>query len=617
MNILILTTHLNPGGISRYVINLAQGLKKRKHNVFIASAGGEWAKIMEEKQITHKNIPIKTKSILSPKIFFSFIKLAPLIIKKKIEIIHANTRVTQALAAIISRLTSLPYISSFHGYYLPNLFRKIFKFPGQKTIAVSNAVKKHLTQDLKIKEDKINVVYNGLDTKSFTRGKNKNKTAAGFKESDFLIGILGRISEEKGHFLAVNTIKELSLKYPHLFLIISGTGKLEQSLKDYTVKIGVSEKVKFINWPAPDFLDILDLLIMPSKKEGFGYSIIEAFIKNVPVIGFNVGGIPEIINDNVNGLLFYEYTPQALRKPIEKIIKDKSLREQIIKKANIDGQAYSIERMAQETEAVYLKIIRTKKKKPPILKITGIALIFIFLSLAIYLNLNYATPILMYHSIDKNKVGTYAAVSEEIFHKQMRFIKEKGYRTLTFSQYCRRLKNNEKISRNTIVITFDDGYKDNLKAVKILKNMQIPATIFLITDNIGKTGYLSKKDIADFLENSPVEIASHTLTHKYLPTETEQNQKKEIFDSKKQLEDTFDREIKTISYPIGAFNEQTLIETANADYLCACTTNRGFSQKRNIFALRRIKISNKDNNFKLWVKLSGFYNVFRKVKQPY
>ena len=235
----------------------------------------------------------------------------------------------------------------------------------------------------------------------------------------------------------------------------------------------------------------------------------------------------------------------------------------------------------------------------------------------IYLNQNYATPILMYHSLDKDRIEIYAAVDPVVFRQQMESIKAGGYKVVPLFQYCRLLKSGNSIPRNLVIITFDDGYKDNLEAVEILKEFGYPATIFIIVEKVGKKGYLSEEDIVSILSDTEVDIGSHTLTHAYLPDQEKARVKREIFQSKKQLEEHFSQNIETISYPIGGFTKEVLKEVESANYLCACATNRGFSKKLNRFALRRIKVTNRDLGFRLWSKLSGFYNVFRTLKHPY
>ncbi|MCM8786627.1 MAG: polysaccharide deacetylase family protein [Candidatus Omnitrophica bacterium] len=243
-----------------------------------------------------------------------------------------------------------------------------------------------------------------------------------------------------------------------------------------------------------------------------------------------------------------------------------------------------------------------------------IVLIFIFWY---FLFLNYSTPILVYHSFDESKIKDYPVVSPRVFSEQMRFIKKGGYKVISLKEYCRHLKEKNAQLRNTVIITFDDGLEDNMVAVEILKDFDFAATIFLIVDNIGKSGYLTKENIEWFLKNTKVNIGSHTLRHRYLPELDKDDLKKEIIDSKITLEKLFGVTVDTISYPVGGFNHKVLKIVEDAGYLCACTTNRGFDKKINRFQLRRIKITNKDLGFKLWIKLSGFYNFFKRVKKPF
>ena len=356
MNILILTTHLNPGGISRYVVNLAKGLNRQGCKVWVASCGGQWLGQLNDLGISHRVIPINTKSICSIKILLSFIKLRNFIIEEKIKIIHSNTRVTQALGWLIYKKLSVPYINTYHGFYRSTLSRKLFKFAGLRSIAVSEAVKKRLVKCSWFNPDKIRVVYNGLDAADFFITESK-KSEYGFREQDFLIGILGRISKEEGHFLAAKAMQILSSKYDNVYLLFSGKGKLEKQLRSFIVKAKIEAKVKFLDCPANNFLDIINLLLVPSQKEGFGYSVIEAFLKEVPVIGYNVGGIAEIIKNRKNGILFYNYNTNSLIDAIEELMLKENLRKKITTGAKEDIWYFSYERMTLDTEKVYKEVL--------------------------------------------------------------------------------------------------------------------------------------------------------------------------------------------------------------------------------------------------------------------
>jgi len=255
-----------------------------------------------------------------------------------------------------------------------------------------------------------------------------------------------------------------------------------------------------------------------------------------------------------------------------------------------------------------------KKKIIPIILIT---IFLAFLGAYTYLQFHYSVPILMYHSFDESLVGEYAAVAPDVFYNQMKFIKDKNYTVISLDDYCRMLKDKEKVPRNLIVITIDDGYRDNVEAIKTLQKFNFPATIFVIANNIGNERYLTREHIEWFLKNTQVHIGAHGVYSHYLPDVDDEVVNFEIVESKKRLENLFSVKVDTISYPTGGFDKRVLKEVRDAGYLCACTTNRGFSKELDIYALRRIKITNRDSGVRLWAKLSGFYNFFKRVKNPY
>ncbi len=356
MNLLILTTHLNPGGISRYVTNLSKGLSAN-HNVWVAASGGKWKDKVIDSGAKFYQIPINTKSILSIKVFVSFFKLIPFVLKNKIKLISSNTRVTQFLAYLLYRALGIRYVSVFHGFYRPSFERKLLKFEGLSSIAVSQAAKFHLIEDLKIKEEGIKVIYNGIDKQEFGIKKHR-RSDFGFKESDITIGVLGRISEEKGHFLVLKAFKLIQIKYSKARLLICGEGRLKQELKETVLKQGLEDKVRFFSQDAEDFLDLVDILAVASSKEGFGLTVLEAFAKEVCVVASGAGGLKEIIKHGENGIIFDGYEPQSLAKVFEELFEDISLRQRIAKAGRESLERFSLERMAKATEEIYKEVLR-------------------------------------------------------------------------------------------------------------------------------------------------------------------------------------------------------------------------------------------------------------------
>ncbi|MFH1339140.1 MAG: hypothetical protein ABIH40_04805 [Candidatus Omnitrophota bacterium] len=93
--------------------------------------------------------------------------------------------------------------------------------------------------------------------------------------------------------------------------------------------------------------------------------------------------------------------------------------------------------------------------------------------------------------------------------------------------------------------------------------------------------------------------------------------RREIFGSKQKARQVYGLELSTLAYPVGGFTPEALTQVKESGYLCACMTNRGFRKEPDIYALRRIKITDRDLGIRLWGKLTGFYTFFKKLKPPY
>jgi len=222
----------------------------------------------------------------------------------------------------------------------------------------------------------------------------------------------------------------------------------------------------------------------------------------------------------------------------------------------------------------------------------------------------------MYHSVNPDALPeNRLAVSPETFQRQMRFLKEHRYNVLSLESLAPLIKEKKKIPARTLAITFDDGYKDNYKyAFPILKKYSLPATIFVIINEIGRADRLSWDELKAMRDSGIFTIGSHTMGPEPLvnisfPEEV----KKEIFNSKKILEERLGREVNVFSYPEGRFNDRIRQLVIDAGYISAVATNPGKKFANNdIFALKRLRISeNAGNLFVFWVETSGFYNFMR------
>lgn len=228
----------------------------------------------------------------------------------------------------------------------------------------------------------------------------------------------------------------------------------------------------------------------------------------------------------------------------------------------------------------------------------------------------YVAPIIMYHSIDPNATAeNRLAITPENFQRQMSFLKNHHYNVLTLESLASLIKEKKRIPSKSIAITFDDGYKDNyFYAFPILKKYNLPATIFIIVNEIGRPDRLSWDEIKEMQDSGLITFGSHTLGHEHLPDiKSEQDLKKQIFDSKSILEEKLNKKITIFSYPNGGFSDRVRRLVIDAGYKLAVATNPGKKfANDDIFALKRLRISaTSDNLFVFWVEISGYYNFMR------
>ena len=231
---------------------------------------------------------------------------------------------------------------------------------------------------------------------------------------------------------------------------------------------------------------------------------------------------------------------------------------------------------------------------------------------------NYRVPILMYHRVDIPAESSGLFVSPQTIERQMEFLKVHHYNVIALRDLVDRLKNKKALPAKAIVITFDDGTIDNIdKAFPVLKKMNFPATIFMITENIDKKGWLSREDLR-LMDGSGIEIGSHTAHHAFLPSlKTEAEIIAELHDSKAALEEMLGHRVALLSYPGGGFTERVRDLAIAEGYEGAVTTNHG-KRKDDLFALTRVKIQESGGSlFNFWFKTCGFYQLGKKRIEVY
>ncbi|MFA5038251.1 MAG: glycosyltransferase family 4 protein [Candidatus Omnitrophota bacterium] len=368
MKILILTNHLNLGGVSVYVCQLAARLAAgHGAKVFVASRGGDLQESLRAAGVSDIRIPLTTKCEFSPKVLFSALKLLPVIRREKIDVIHANTRVTQVLGSLLSLATGKPMLSTCHGYFKRRLSRLALPCWGRRVIAISDQVRDHLIYDFDVEAERINLIYNGVEAGKFIpRSSGEIRRQKGFwgiEAGQKVAGHIGRLSSVKGQATIVLAAEALKQKRPDLRWIIVGDGKEGPRLKELITARGVQNIVRIFPSQGDTSLALasMDVFVMPSLQEGLGISILEAQAQGVPVVASRVGGIPTVIEDGATGLLVPPQDPRSLAQAVEKFLDEPDWASGVVRKARLHvTERFSLDIMAEKTYKVYSALAPAK-----------------------------------------------------------------------------------------------------------------------------------------------------------------------------------------------------------------------------------------------------------------
>jgi hypothetical protein len=203
----------------------------------------------------------------------------------------------------------------------------------------------------------------------------------------------------------------------------------------------------------------------------------------------------------------------------------------------------------------------------------------------------------MYHQVldlperDKGIRNTSPAycLSVEGFSEQMKYLVENGYRSLSLKDV---IDDPARNHQKSLAITFDDGWSNNYSnAFQILKDLGLTATVFIVTDFVGKDGYMDWTQLRQMHE-AGIAIQSHGVSHKPLSFLTSDDIVDELERSKKQIEDHLDSTVDFFSAPHGMTDQRVLDIARSIGYKAVCTSEPGF---RHSFAqpaiLKRINMS--------------------------
>lgn len=232
------------------------------------------------------------------------------------------------------------------------------------------AVSKAVVDDLMkrgIRKEKIDLIYNGIKMNNNSHHLNilKIRQKYGFPKEAFIVGSVGRLTKVKGHEFFIKAMPSILNEIENCHFAIAGEGPLKEDLMSLIKKNNLSNNVKLIGYTENigEFLAMIDLFVMPSLSEGLPIALLEAMANGKPIIGSNVGGIPEVITSESEGILIPPADSSAISKVIKKLYHDKGkiVRMAAMGKKIVEDNFSSVS-MAEKYLQIYSKITNRMDK---------------------------------------------------------------------------------------------------------------------------------------------------------------------------------------------------------------------------------------------------------------
>jgi len=372
-------TRLNTGGAQEVALSLASlADKDRFESVFVSGPEGFSKEMADGWNVNVTIIPGLIREINPVKDLAALIRLYLFIKKNNFDIVHAHTSKAGFIGRMAARLAGVPVI-----FYTPHgsvfqmtccgpitkfILSRIENFAASftdKIIACSKDEKDDFLKHGVAREDKYTIIYWGVRQERFLKDHDKvlKRKEFNIPQDAILIANIGRLVPQKGHAFCLEAFKILIHTFPAARLLVAGDGELRQEIESNINKMGLGDNVIMAGErkDVPEILSASDIFLHTSLWEGMPIVIIEAMLAGKPIVATRVGGVPELIEDGISGLLVPPRDSQALAAAVRRLINDRFFAENIGRVAQQSArEKFSLDLMIKNTEGLYNRFIISK-----------------------------------------------------------------------------------------------------------------------------------------------------------------------------------------------------------------------------------------------------------------
>ena len=300
----------------------------------------------------------------------NIIEAYKLLKKYEFDLVHTHGYRADVLGIILSRLTGLPVVSTCHGFisndFNLKLYNKLDRYLlryADRIMAVSDGIKNDLIKS-GINEKRIAMIQNAVELngkkKLFSQNRKAKRQLFNIHEKEFVAGYIGRLSEEKGVKYLIEAHTLLTESGAQVKMLIIGDGPQKKELEDLAKDAGSEGSVMFTGFQneIESWLPAMDVFVLPSLTEGTPMALLEAMAGGIPVVATAVGGVPQVVDSEKNGILVSPGKPEEIKNAIHVLYKNETLRNSISKEAQETiRKKYDVKDWVNKIETEYSKVL--------------------------------------------------------------------------------------------------------------------------------------------------------------------------------------------------------------------------------------------------------------------
>lgn len=299
------------------------------------------------------------------------VRLRDLLRERRVEVLQTHGARSNFYGRLAGRLARTPVVistvhNSLYDYPVGRLRKAVYLALDRLSaplahciLCVAESHRRELVGRYRLPPDKVVTIPNGVDLGRFhpVESGGQIRKELGLPADAPVIGVIGRLTHQKGHCYLLRALQALSRNNPDLRCLIVGDGELRKELASLANRLGVLDRCFFlgVRQDIPSILSALDVLAVPSLSEGMPYVVLEGMASGKPVVASSVNGIPEVIQDRLTGRLVPREDPRALAEVIGALLAEPQSAAELGRAARRRvEECFSAERWIERLEALYV-----------------------------------------------------------------------------------------------------------------------------------------------------------------------------------------------------------------------------------------------------------------------